>query len=257
MNLKAFGIQFIIAAFLLASLPEWASPSPDSLIRQGNSMYNEGLYNDAIAQYKKVLEQGYESPKLYYNLGNAWFKLNDMAAAILYYEKAKKLDPNNPDILHNLRIANSRIPDKIEEVPEIFLVRWWNTFYNMFSVNSWARIGIGLFILFVVLGGIYFTGRGREIRKFAFWTGLIVLALTIFSLGLAAQKYHYSKKVNEAIVFSPSVTVKSAPNKTSVDLFVVHEGTKVEITDEAGEWYEIEIANGSIGWLPQSAVENI
>ncbi|MCF8235036.1 MAG: SH3 domain-containing protein [Bacteroidales bacterium] len=180
-----------------------------------------------------------------------------MAHTILYYEKARKLDPNNPDILHNLRIANSRIPDRIEDVPEIFLIRWWNTFYDLFSVNTWAKIGIGLFILFVLMGGLYFTGRGRKLRKFAFWTGLTVLALTTFSLGLAAQKYHYSKKVNEAIVFSPSVTVKSAPNKTSVDLFVVHEGTRVKITDQAGEWYEIEIANGSIGWLPQSAVENI
>lgn len=229
----------------------------DSLINEGNAFYNDGLYHDAINAYQEVLDKGYESPGLYYNMGNAYYKLNDLPSAILYYEKAKKLDPDNKDILFNLRIVNSKIPDKIEAVPELFYKRWLNNIYNRYTPDMWAKIAIGLFILTLVFFTFFILSRKKRMKKIGFWIGLIFLLITILSFGMASQKYYYSKAENEAVIFTPTLTVKSAPNANSVDLFVIHEGTKVEVTDEVGEWYEIKIANGSVGWLPKSSVRTI
>jgi len=241
-------VTIILALFF--GLNTWAMNPNDSLIDMGNSLYNQKLYNDAISYYKKVIEHGFESAPLYYNMGNAYFRLNDMPPAILYYEKALKLDPDNEDIMANLNIANTRIPDKIEPVPVFFLIRWWNTFYNMFPVNDWTRIALAGFTMMMVFVVTFFTARKRSLKVASFWFGIVFLILSIFAFGLASQKYYYMNKRNEAIVFSPSVTVKSAPNLNGVDLFVIHEGTKVLISDRVDNWYKIKIANGSVGWLP-------
>ncbi len=229
----------------------------DSLIVKGNAFYDEGLYHDAIEKYKQVLDDGYESAGLYYNLGNAYYRLNEYAAAILFYEKAKKLDPDNEDIICNLKIVNSKIPDKIKSVPQLFFKRWWNRIYNMFTADVWAKIAIGLFVITLILAATFFLSRQKRTKKISFWFGMLMLILTIFGFVMASQKYYYTRADNEAIIFTPTLTVKSAPNANSVDLFVIHEGTKVEITDEVGDWYEIKIANGSIGWLPKSSVKTI
>ena len=230
---------------------------PDSLIKEGNSYYNEGLYNDAISMYEKVLDQNYESAALYYNLGNAYYKTKDMASAILYYEKALKLDPDNPDLRHNLSVANSKIADNIEEVPEFFLKRWWNSIYNMFSADTWAAISIGVFIVLIILAVIFFVSQRRRIKIISFWSGLIFVLLSTAGFLIAGEKYQHTRQNNEAIVFTPTVTVKSSPTRNSVDLFVIHEGTKVRLLDKVEDWYEIRIANGSVGWLPESAVRKI
>lgn len=230
---------------------------PDSLIQEGNIYYNEGLYNDAISMYEQVLDQNYESAALYYNLGNAYFKTRDMASAILYYEKARKLDPDNPNLLHNLEVANSRIADKIEEVPQFFLKRWWNNIYNAFSADSWTYIALALFFVLLFLAVAFFITRSRKIKIISFWTGLVFLILSIAGFLIASEKHQHSLQHNEAIVFTSTVTVKSSPTRNSVDLFVLHEGTKVRLMDEVSDWYEIRIANGSVGWLPSSAVKKI
>lgn len=251
MKIYIFIIIVLISASNLMAIPN------DSLIYKANKEYSEGLYNDAIENYLKVIDNGYESSELYYNIGNSYFKINDMASAILYFEKAKKLSPNNEDIIFNLNVANSKIVDKIETVPELFYIRWWNTFYKLFSVDTWAKITIFIFILTLIFASIFFLSSTKKLKKFSFWIGIILLLLTIFTFGLSSQKYYYSKKYNEAIVFTPTLTVKSSPNKNSVDLFVIHEGAKVLIIDNVDNWYEIRIANGSVGWMPCSAVKRI
>ena len=234
-----------------------ASVSNDTLISQAVQQYNTGMYENAIKSYDLVLESGFESSEIYYNIGNSYFKLNDLPSAILFYEKAKKLKPNDKDIQYNLNVANSRIIDNIESVPEIFLKTWWNNFYNMFSANGWARITIGLFIVFLMFVSIYFLSSNRIIKKLFFGIGVLFLLATLFSFALSYQKYYYSIEQKEAIVFQPTVTIKSSPNKNSVDLFVIHEGTKVYISDELDGWYEIKIANGSVGWLLKSTTKLI
>ena len=246
--------QFLIILFIFGfALSGFSQNSNDSILLKAQQQYNEGLYHECINNYNLILENGFESAEIYYNKGNSFFKINDLPSAILNYEKARKLKPNDKDILYNLNVANSRIIDKIDNVPEIFLRTWWNNFYNMFSTNDWAKITIGFFIAFLLFFTIYLLSNYRFIKKVFFVIATFIFFITIFSFALSYQKYYYSVEQKEAIVFQSTVTIKSSPNKNSVDLFVIHEGTKIYISDELDNWYEIRIANGSVGWLPKSS----
>ncbi|MCP4553385.1 MAG: tetratricopeptide repeat protein [Bacteroidetes bacterium] len=229
----------------------------DSIISLAASQYDAGLYNEAIKSYNNILSNGFESVEIYYNLGNAYFKMNNLPSAILHYEKAKKLKPNDADINYNLNVANTQIVDNIEDFPELFFKNWWNSFYNMFSANGWAKLTIGFFILTLIFISIYLLSNVRFIKKIFFIFGGLLLLVTLFSFTLSYQKYYYSVEQKEAIVFEATVTIKSSPNANSVDLFVIHEGTKVFISDELDDWYEIRIANGSIGWLQKKSTQLI
>jgi tetratricopeptide (TPR) repeat protein len=229
----------------------------EQLVDKGNKAYAAEKYADAIDAYKQVISQGYESPELYYNLGNAYFKANQVPSAILFFEKARRLDPGNEDIDFNLKVANNKIADKIEPIPELFYVRWFHLLTDSFSFDGWARIAVGFFLLGLIMGGGYYASRRLLLRKIGFWTALVSLGLflltTIFALTGYARFHHQ----NEAIIFAPTITVKSSPNEKAIDLFVIHEGTKVKILDGIGSWLEIRIPNGSVGWLPATAVEKI
>lgn len=246
---------YIIGLFLILNS---AFPSEiDSLFVKANNNYSQNLYSNAIEQYLQIIDQGYESAEVYYNLGNAFFKSNDIPSAILYYEKARKLKPNDDDIEFNLKVANTKIVDKIEPVPELFFWRWWRSIYNIFSADTWAKIGVAGFILFFIMLAFYLLSKQILIRKTAFYTGMVIFIFTLFTIIVGYQKYNLLKSENEAIVFTPTITVKSSPNQNSVDLFVIHEGSKVQIVEKVGGWYEIKIANGSVGWLPASALKSI
>lgn len=247
---------FIIAAFQVIASSLFAF-NPDSIIQTANNAYNQGLYDSALNTYDLVINEGIESGELYYNMGNAYYKNNDIASAILYYEKAKKLLPNDEDIIYNLNIANSMIVDKIEKVPELFYNKWWKFFYNMLGADAWTIFALISFTLLVVTVGLFIISKNRQNRKLSFYMGLLFLFITIASFGLASQKYYYGIEKNEAIVFTSSITVKSSPTQNAVDLFVIHEGTKVKIIDKIDNWTEIKIQNGSIGWLPNSSLKNI
>jgi len=240
--------KILVLIFLFTGFLAYADNN-QILIEEAGKLYTEGSYDRAIEMYEKVLENGFESAELYYNLGNAHFKMNDLAPAILYYEKASKLNPSDEDIQFNLAVANSRIVDKIETVPDLFYERWWNSLIFTFSVDGWAIISLVTFVLLLVVTLLFFMVDVVIIKKLAFWTGIALIVISVSSFALANQKYNSFKKDHEAIVFTPTVTVKSSPAENSIDLFVIHEGTKVEITDNIGEWTEIRIANGTVGWL--------
>ncbi len=231
--------------------------SADSLIYKANEAYNQGLYDSAIATYTQALDRNLESYQLYYNIGNACFKNNDIPSAILYYEKAKKLAPTDEDVNFNLSIANSMIVDKIEKVPEMFYQKWWNYFYNMFDADTWTIISIVSWIILLLFIGTFILAKTRRTKKMSFYFGLLFLFTSVATFGLASQKYYYTKEHKEAIVFTPTVTAKSSPTRSAVDLFVIHEGTKVRIVDEVQGWVKIKLHDGSIGWLPGNAVKRI
>jgi tetratricopeptide (TPR) repeat protein len=224
---------------------------------KANQAYAQELYADAAEQYEQIISVGYESAELYFNLGNTYFKLNEIPSAILYFEKAKKLRPNDPDIDFNLKVANTKIVDKIEPVPELFLWQWWRAVYNLFSADAWAKISVSGIILIFILFGFYLFSKILTIRKIAFYAGIVVLFFTLFTFGVAYQKYNLLTSRQEAIVFTPTITIKSSPNPNSVDLFVLHEGSKVSVIERVGEWSEIKIANGSVGWLLTTSLKNI
>jgi len=247
---------YIVVLLVIAALGA-QSQSKQALIDTANSAYKNSNYDRAIKYYDSIVNQGYVSAELFYNLGNAYFKKQKLAEAILFYEKALKYDPGNGDIRHNLEMARQMTIDKIEKVPEMFYVKWWQNIYNLFSSNSWAKIVVGFFTLTLIMAGFFILSRRVVLRKFAFYTGLLTLLITIFSFTIAAKKYHDFTHDKAGIVFDPSVTVKGSPSQNSVDLFVIHEGTKVFIQDKLGEWYEIKIANGSVGWIKKDTIEVI
>ena len=247
-----------ILIFILILLPVLIyAADPEITIAKANKAYTDGFYANAAELYKGVISSGYESVDLYYNLGNACYKQNDLASAILYYEKAHKMDPGNEDVNFNLKIVNTKITDKIEAIPELFYKRWFKSLLESFSVDKWAKLGL-IFLILGLLGELfYIISKHLFIRKAGFWLGIVFIFISLFSFLFAWQSYNDAMHRKEAIIFSPTVTLKSSPDEKSVDLFVLHEGAKVELIDNIGTWFEIRIANGSVGWLPVSSVEKI
>jgi tetratricopeptide (TPR) repeat protein len=231
--------------------------SPDSLVAIGNRAYNQGMYDSALLVYNQVADQNLQSAQLFYNMGNAYFKNNNIPAAILYFEKAGKLAPSDENIQYNLNVANSMIVDKIEQVPELFYKNWWNYFYNLFNVDTWTVIALLSLVFLVIMITWFVLTKSRSFKQLSFYLGLFLLLSTIAAFGLASQKYYYSTEHKEAIVFTPSITVKSSPTQSAVDLFVIHEGTKVRVLDHVSGWIEIRIPDGSIGWLPDNSIKEI
>jgi tetratricopeptide (TPR) repeat protein len=229
-----------------------------SIMDSAAAAYSEGVFGTALEEYRFIIDSlGKESVALYYNMGNAAFKRNDLAAAILFYEKALKLEPNDEDILFNLGLANSRIPDKIEAVPEVFLVKWYKEIAHWITPDQWAWTTIILLGLALILLALYFISYNIAIRKTGFWLGIILLIVCIFSFTVSFQTTQNLKEHNTAIVFSASVTVKSSPEKSSTEIFVLHEGSKVWILETVNDWYKIKIANGSVGWIQKEDLELI
>jgi len=231
--------------------------NPTAALIKANKAYNDGLYNDATELYRQVTDAGYRAPELFFNLGNSYYKLNNFPNAILWYERARRLDPGNENINFNLNVANSKIADKIDPLPELFYVRWFKAIVHLYPVNLWTYQTILFFILTLAAVALYLLGGRLVLRKTGFWAGLLFLTLTLFTLLFSLSGTNQVKNLHEAIVFDPTVTVKSSPDEKSIDLFVLHEGTKVRILDQIGTWVEIRIANGSVGWLPAESMEKI
>jgi len=217
--------------------------------------YNRGQFEASIKFYNKILEAGQESAAVYYNLGNTWFKLNEMAPAIYNYEKALLLAPGDEDILFNLKIANSRITDKIEVVPDLFFERWWKSFYNLFTGDTWAWLSLIFLGLFLFAFAMFILARSPLMRRWAFWPGLLLLVFAVFAFSFAWKNQFRQTHKTHAIVFSPSATAKSSPDASATDLFVLHEGTKVQVYDKVSGWVKIKLANGSVGWLPELSLK--
>ena len=166
-------LTLLLIAFV--SSDQFAATSPESQMQTANNAYDAGLYDSALNVYHLIEKENLESSALYYNIGNAYFKNNDIASAILYYEKANKVDPNNDDIDYNLSIANSMIVDKIDKVPELFFKKWWNYFYNMFNADIWTALSLFSWFILVFFIGLFILTKRRSVRKLAFYFGIIFL----------------------------------------------------------------------------------
>jgi len=227
------------------------------LIQKANEHYTKEEFTKAIDGYNQILMAGIESPELYYNLGNAYYKTNQFTIAILNYERAKLLAPDDEDIEFNLLVANQKVVDSIQELPGIFIVRWWNSLINSQTTDNWAILSIIGFILFLTLVGLYFFARSGDVKRISFWAGCFLIVFSILSWSFAARQK--SRLVNHsfAIVMQPTVTIKSSPSEKGTNLFVIHEGLKVRITDKLGDWVEIRLADGNKGWLLIESIERI
>lgn len=244
--MKRYTLLILIALFSLACK---AQQDANDWIEQANAAYNMGKYDSAKIVYEKILSTDMESVPLYFNLGNTYYKMHEYPMAIYYYEKALKLDPSNEEVQTNLTIANHAIVDKIEPVPQSFIVKFWCNTRALLSGDQWAWCSIAFFALLLVSAFLFLRSRKIGVRKLGFFAGIVFLLVFGLSVVFAAQQKYASENQDQAIIMEPTVTVKSSPNAASVDLFVLHEGTKVTVLESSDGWNKVRIANGSVGWL--------
>ena len=249
--------KIIFLIFSISTVLYLNAQEADTLMEKANNLFVESKYQDAIDTYENILKLGYESPELYYNLGNAYYKQNIITRTILNYEKALQLAPNDEDINYNLQLTNRLVVDKIEKLPVFFVTGWIRSFRNLFSSDFWAMISIVSFVLALVFISIYLYSRSIGFKKLSFWISFFVIILSVVSFIFSYQQKQKFLLGNTAIVINPSVTVKSSPDDSGTDLFVIHEGTKVSIEDKVSDWKEIKISDGSKGWLKVQDIETI
>ena len=224
---------------------------------EGDSAYVKNDYASAIQIYEALLKEG-EAAEVYYNLGNSYYKAGDIAKAILNYERALLIQPGNADIRANLEIARAKTIDKVIPVPEVFFVSWTKSLINCLSVDAWAKVGVVCF--FLLLASLYFFFFSKQIvwKEIGFIAGIVFLVLVLLANVFAFQQKNELLNRNNAIVLTPSVTVRSTPSESGTSLFILHEGRKVEIKDNSmREWKEIRLEDGKVGWVPASSVEVI
>lgn len=249
---KLIALILFITPFFLS-----AQENNTSLWEKANGLYSEEKYEEALDNYLQIANSGEISAKLYYNTGNAYYKTGDANNAILYYERAKLLAPNDEDINFNLQVANQIVVTKIKKLPQPFFKRWKSTLLNKYAVDTWATISIISFLIFLLLLALFFFGKSPRKKRLAFWLAILAIIFSGITFSFAS---HQKKKISnhkQAIVFCPRVTVKSSPSKNGTNIFLIYEGLKVDITDSLNNWTEIKLADGNEGWLPDSCIVRI
>ncbi|MBU8893841.1 MAG: tetratricopeptide repeat protein [Bacteroidales bacterium] len=249
--------KVIFLIFSISTVLYLNAQEADSLLAKANNLFVDGKYQHAVDSYENILKLGYESPELYYNLGNAYYKQNIIARAILNYEKALQLAPNDNDINYNLELTNRLVIDKIEKLPVFFVTGWVRGLKNLFSSDFWAILSIVTFVVSLIFISFYLYSRSSSFKILSFWLGFIVIIISFTSFIFSYQQKQKILISDTAIVMNPTVTVKSSPDASGTDLFVIHEGTKVWVDDEISGWNEIKLSDGSKGWLKAEDIEAI
>jgi tetratricopeptide (TPR) repeat protein len=237
---------FILSLFICSQ--NFAS---EQVFELGNKQYVNENYSAAISLYDSILISGLESSELYYNLGNCHYKTNDWANAIWHYEKSLQLN-NNEKTKHNLELVKLKIIDRIEPLPQLFYKKWWINLTQNLSTQVWQILTLfGMGFIFILQLISQFTSlKNKLITK-------IFSAITVIILLITQTSYHNNFTKKEAIIFSETITVNSAPTSSSTNLFTLHAGSKVEIIDTIGDWINIKIANGNSGWIAQNSIKEL
>ena len=237
---------FILSLFICSQ-----SFASEQVFEQGNKQYAIENYSTAISLYDSILTLGTESSELYYNLGNCYYKTNDWANAIWHYEKSLQLN-NNEKTIHNLELSKLKIIDRIEPLPQLFYKKWWINLTQTLNTEIWQFLALsGIVLIFIIQLITQFTSlKGKNITK-------IFSTLTLIILIATQSSYYNNFTKKEAIIFSETITVNSAPTINSTSLFTLHEGSKIEILDNIGNWINIKIANGNRGWITRNSIKEL
>ncbi len=231
-----------------------ASNDPKQIFEKANQYYLKNDLDNAIQQYEELVKGKIENVEIYYNLGNAYYKKGDIASAILNYERARKINSKDEDIAFNLKMANLKVMDKMEPVPPLFYEQWWNQTIHFFITDKWAKTGVVLLWVVFVFSILFLLSKNAFVKRTTFYVAFVLFLFSMTSFFFANYQYNENQSSSEAIVFSQSVYVKSSPTEKSTDLFILHEGTKVQLLDKVGEWKKIRLLNGNIGWLKENAI---
>lgn len=239
-----------------AAAPD-AGAAPDRLWDLANTAYVNGDYAGAIAIYESILDRGLASARLYYNLGNAYFKEDRTGKAILFYRRALRLRPGNEDVRHNLEVAEARTKDDIESIPEFFLTSRLREVRRTMGCTAWSVFSLGFLAAAAACLLLFLLARPLALRKAGFYGTLAAAVLCAAATWFAVLERRGMLRRDEAVVMVASSAVKSSPDRAATDLFVLHEGTVVRVTAELGDWAEIVIADGKKGWIETRKVEVI
>lgn len=237
--------------FLLNSLPAFAKNDFEDF-QKANDFYSEKEYNSAIDLYESIILGGGKSAELFYNLGNAYFRTGKIGCAILNYEKALRISPDDEDIKYNLKVASARNADKIEALPKVFVLSWADNFSHLLSINSWAVLIYISFIALLVSAYLLLFSKRSDLQKKYFYSAATTLIVIVISLLIVGRIYYLNSNFTYAIITESDVTAKSSPDSTSSDVFVIHEGLKIELLDSVEEWRKIKLPDGKVGWITNS-----
>ena len=248
-------VKTLFLLILISTTPLLANPTTD--FEAANTAYQKGDYAAAITQYESILKTNNYSEGLYYNLGNAYFKINKLGKAILYYEKALLAAPRDADVLHNLEIAKAKTKDDLSRIGKFFLAEWWQGLHKSLSANVWGILtllslwaGIAGFVLWLL-------GASRARKKQGFISGIALVLLSVLLYFLGNSQAGFEQNSRTAIVLENTIELKNGPDAQSTGVIDIHEGLKVELIDQIGDWYKVKLMNGDEGWLPMSSLEEI
>ncbi len=229
----------------------------ESLFEQGKELYKNGKYQQAITAWRQILDKGEHSAELYFNLGNAQYKLNHIGPSVYYYEKALQLSPNDTDIKNNLAFAENARIDSIEPLPKTVFSKWYHSISEIFTFDGWAILAVAFSIFFVVLFLFYYFAFSERRKRLLFVSSMFFGILLIASLTMAFFTYGDYSKNQPAIIFASEIEVKTEPSMGSNVAFTLHEGTKVQILAQDGNWYRITLADGKDGWIPSTDLKQL
>lgn len=248
--------KILISILMLVILANVVNAAVASLAT-ANKLYTQKQYREAAEVYETIIKSEGVAPELYYNLGNAYFKSNELAKAILNYERALRIAPGYDDAKFNLAFANQKVIDNVEMTDSFFLKKWLNGLMKTLTSNGWFYASVTLFIIALIAFLVFVFGSSRIIRKSFFYVGVISLLISVGSIIFSAVRKTQMENRREAIIMSGVVVIKSAPDRSGTDLYQLHEGTKITVIETLGNWYEVRLGNGNVGWVEDNTVERI
>lgn len=261
-NMMSRRIKAVIAFFslnivLLGALCANPQNRFGAFLKEAETLYANEKFQNAIDRYQHVADSGFHSSELYYNIGNAYFKLGDISRSILNYERALLLAPTDGDILFNLEKSRTYVVDNIEVIPEFFIKSWLRKTIVIFNSNAWAVTALMAFLFATLFLLVFFIARKVVVKKVMLPVSIIALLVFLFSIIFSSRTKGYVEDSNYAIIMQSTVTVKSSPDNGGVDVFIIHEGTKVNVLRSLADWHEIKLADGKQGWLSAEEIEKI
>jgi tetratricopeptide (TPR) repeat protein len=249
--------SMILFALILFQTVRAQSSSLEDSISQAAKYYNAGKYNEAVRAYQFVLGKGFESPVLYFNLGNAFYKAGNSTYAILNYERAKKMSPNDEDINYNLDLARRQIVDNIVTLPEPGFLGWGRQLISQLTANEWGVLSIITFFIFLILFGLFLFSRTIQLKRVSFWLAALAFICSSITFTFGSSLRNRLLHHNSAVITERSLRVKGSPSETGTELFIIHEGLTVQLTDKLGDWVEIRLPDGNKGWVKESTLIRI
>ncbi|TVZ56499.1 SH3 domain-containing protein [Lutibacter sp. Hel_I_33_5] len=247
---KIFFLLFLLPSILLAQ-------TANDLFTTANNLYKEGKYKEAIKVYQKIEKKDQVSSDVYYNLGNCYYKLNEVAATIYNYEKALSINPLHKDATNNLVFAKRLTLDRIEELPKSILQKFNENYLQKLTYNQWAIVVVVLSFLASILFLLFYFSEIPTKKRFYFISSILSFIMLFSSLLITINQYNLSTSKRHAIVFSKKIDVKNAPTLNGNDVFTIHEGTKIMVLDEVDNWKKVKLADGKIGWLIADEIKEL